>query len=81
MLKLGAVKWRGKCSRHPMFDPTVDGQGAVKGGCPRCEMLVEISALHRKMLGLMRTFSPPPEKKKASTIDDRQIGLFEEAGR
>jgi len=81
MLKIGAVKWRGKCSRHPMFDPFEGGRGAVRGGCPRCTTLVEICEMHQKMLALMRTFAPPPEKKqrpKASPVSSLQIGLFGE---
>jgi hypothetical protein len=83
MLKIGAVRWRGKCSRHPMFDPAEAGRGAVRGGCPRCTSLVEICELHQKMLALMRTFAPPVAKKakkaKKNELADLQIGLFEEA--
>jgi hypothetical protein len=80
MLKIGAVRWRGKCSRHPMFDPFGAGRGGVKGGCPRCGSLVEILETHQKMLALMRTFAPPPDKKrKRNDLPDLQIGLFEEA--
>ena len=80
MLKIGAVKWRGKCSRHPGFDPFESGLGGVRGGCPRCTTLVEICEMHRKMLSLMRTFVPPPVKKKREKpeLPDLQIGLFEE---
>jgi hypothetical protein len=81
MLKIGAVRWRGKCSRHPMFDPFAGGRGAVKGGCVRCLSLVEICELHQKMLSLMRTFAPPSDKKKKtspSSLSSLQIGLFEE---
>jgi hypothetical protein len=80
MLKIGTVRWRGKCSRHPMFDPFESGRGGVKGGCPRCTSLVEICEIHQKMLALMRTFAPPAEKKRPkNNLPDLQIGLFEEA--
>jgi hypothetical protein len=79
MLKIGAVRWRGKCSRHPRFDPLEDGRGGVKGGCPRCNSLVEILETHQRMLALMRTFAPPAVKKrKKNDLPDLQIGLFEE---
>jgi hypothetical protein len=80
MLKIGAVRWRGKCSRHPMFDPFEGGRGGVKGGCPKCNSLVDICEMHQKMLALMRTFAPPPVKKKRMNPEppDLQIGLFEE---
>jgi len=77
MLKIGVVRWRGKCSRHPSFDPCSDGPGAIKGGCTRCASLVEIYDLHRRMVSLMRGFAPPVAKKKTpDTFDERQIGLF-----
>lgn len=63
-----------------MFDPLEGGRGGVKGRCPRCTSLVEISEAHQKMLALMRTFAPPVEKKRKKTqLSDLQIGLFEEA--
>jgi hypothetical protein len=78
MLKIGAVRWRGKCSRHPMFDPFEGGLGAVKGGCARCTCLVEICETHQKMLALMRTFAPPEKKRNIAPAASSQIGLFEE---
>jgi hypothetical protein len=80
MLKIGTVRWRGKCSRHPRFDPFEDGPGGVRGACPRCTSLLEIWEAHQKMLSLMRTFVPPPDKKRTKPgLDNLQIGLFEEA--
>jgi hypothetical protein len=77
MLKIGVVRWRGKCSRHPSFDPCFDGPGAIKGGCTRCAALVEIYDLHQRMVALMRGFTPPVVKKKnADDFAERQIGLF-----
>ena len=62
-----------------MFDPFEGGRGGVKGGCVRCLSLVEICEAHQKMLALMRTFAPPPEKKRKKVeLPDLQIGLFEE---
>lgn len=77
MLKIGVVRWRGKCSRHPSFDPYTDGPGAIRGACAKCQALVEICECHQRMLGLMRGFMPPAEKKKREeAFDDRQISLF-----
>ena len=82
MLKIGAVRWRGKCSRHPTFDPFDGGRDAVKGECPRCTNLVEILEMHQRMLALMRTFMPPPVKRRPKqgplNQNNLQIGLFEE---
>jgi hypothetical protein len=81
MLKIGSVRWRGKCAKHPGFDPAMDGPGAVKGNCPRCNDLVAIHELHQQALRLMRTFRPSEEKKTAAKVDaelanERQMGLF-----
>lgn len=60
-----------------MFDPYMDGPGAVKAGCARCQTLLEIHEHHQKMLRLMRAFAPPPApKKKSAAVDDRQESLF-----
>lgn len=78
MLKIGLVKWRGKCARHPGFDPEMDGPGGVKGNCQRCQDLVLIYDLHQKIIRLMRTFRPVEAKKveEAAASDDRQLDLF-----
>jgi hypothetical protein len=79
MLKIGSVRWRGKCAKHPGFDPAMDGPGAIRGNCQRCNDLLVIHDLHQKALRLMRTFRPAEEKKVAPKVeggDDRQMGLF-----
>jgi len=81
MLKIGIVKWRGKCSKHPGFDPYLDGRGAVRGGCTRCEALVEIQECHQRMLSLMKQFNPPdPRKAGPKKGDDSHLqeSLFDE---
>jgi hypothetical protein len=80
MLKIGSVRWRGKCSKHPGFDPAIDGPGAVRGNCQRCLDLLAIHDLHQRAQRLMRTFRPAEDKKQAarslSAADDKQLGLF-----
>lgn len=77
MLKIGVIRWRGKCSKHPRFDPVTDGPAAVRGACEKCSALLEIHTHHQKMLGLMRGFTPPPSKKSAaSRFDEAQESLF-----
>lgn len=78
MLKIGSVRWRGKCSRHPGFNP-VEGLGAVRGACPRCTALVEIYACHQRMISLMRGFAPPAVAKKRKVHEsEEQPSLFGE---
>ncbi len=77
MLKIGSVRWRGKCPRHPSFDPYADGRGAIKGACAKCTALADIHETHQRMVGLMRTFAPPqPARKKPVPVLDRQENLF-----
>jgi hypothetical protein len=81
MLKIGTVKWRGKCSKHPGFDPVMDGPGAIRGNCLKCSQLCEIYEYHQKALRLMRSFQPILGKRKPTepALDDLQQELFAEA--
>jgi hypothetical protein len=80
MLRIGTVRWQGKCAKHPRFDPVLDGPGGVKGGCERCSALVEIQTHHAKMVALMRGFGPPQPPRRprqnAEEAADRQASLF-----
>jgi hypothetical protein len=79
MLKLGTLRWKGRCSRHPRYDPASDGEGGVRGGCTRCLRLLEIHEQHARLVGLMRSFGPMRERagKSANNMQDRQRGLFD----
>ncbi|MEP6717229.1 MAG: hypothetical protein ABJC09_16780 [Terriglobia bacterium] len=77
MLKIGSVRWRGKCSRHPAFDPGDDGRDAIRGECEKCGRLAEILECHERMLSLMRGFATPRSPKKSGDdFADRQQSLF-----
>jgi hypothetical protein len=77
MPKIGTVRWRGRCPRHPRFDPEAAGIGAIKGGCSRCEDLQEIFESHQRTLRLMRTFAPPAQRQKPTDLGpERQQNLF-----
>lgn len=78
MVNLGTVRFRGRCSRHPRFDPE-DGAGAVRGGCQRCELLLEIFQTHQRLVELMvkaKNEITPAARAAAATVDDRQTLLF-----
>jgi hypothetical protein len=79
MLKLGTLRWKGRCSRHPKYDPASDGEGGVIGGCTRCLRLLEIHEQHARLVGLMRNFGPMRERagKPVDAMQDRQRGLFD----
>jgi hypothetical protein len=78
MLKVGSVRWRGKCPRHPRFDPGLDGRGAIRGGCERCSLLAEIHEHHSRMLAMMRQFAPPRVRPRRPQMPDAQANLFGE---
>ena len=80
MLKIGTLRWKGRCSRHPRYDPAEDGEGGIRGGCPRCLRLLEIHDQHRKLREMIREFGPLRDRARAQPapgIDTRQRGLFE----
>ncbi len=79
MLKIGTVKWKGRCARHPMYDPDADGPGAIKGGCVRCQDLFTIYENHQRTLKLMRAFGSAVERRRQPAADPnagRQQSLF-----
>jgi hypothetical protein len=81
MLKIGSIRWRGKCSRHPGFDPWIDGRGAIRGGCTRCAQLADISETHQRLVSMMRTFAPPSDRPRRNAPKDDshlQASLFGE---
>lgn len=78
MLKIGSVKWRGKCPRHPRFDPYLDGRGGIRGNCEKCRALCDIYTHHAEMLALMRGFTPPQPKRRIANAAGLQASLFGE---
>jgi hypothetical protein len=43
MLKMAfrvVYRIKGRCSRHPAYNPVKDEQGGIKGGCSECEALL-----------------------------------------
>lgn len=79
MLKLGTIRFKGRCGRHPRFNPD-QGQGAIRGGCARCTKLFDIYVAHGRLVELIRQAKNDPEEapspKKAIQADDRQALLF-----
>jgi hypothetical protein len=78
MLRLGTVRFRAKCQRHPRYNPALEGEGAIKGGCPKCQLLLEIFHAHRQMVTLMRKVKDVPQKKGSGAPADSgaQMDLF-----
>jgi len=79
MLRLGTLRWKGRCPRHQRYDPRSEGEGGVVGGCTRCLKLLEIYEHHRELQRLMREFGPVRERAgtKEKPAGARQPSLFE----
>jgi hypothetical protein len=80
MLKLGSVRWKGRCGKHPRYDPEVDGLGGIRGGCKRCEILLEIWQHHSQMVRLMREFGTREGRRHRLGEDadqSRQMSLLD----
>ncbi len=81
MLKIGSIKWKGKCAKHPLYDPADGGQGAIRGGCPRCQSLLELYIQHARLVQMMRSFGPQaeerPKREPKIKNDGVQASLFD----
>jgi hypothetical protein len=82
-LKIRARKFDGRCARHKRYNPAVDGRGAIRGNCPRCNLLFEIWDASLRLNGLIRKFDPnhddlekPRAAKPEFQPDPRQMSLI-----
>jgi len=81
-LKIRARKFDGRCGRHKRYNPAVDGRGAIKGGCPRCNLLFDIWEASLKLNQLIRRFDPShddvkkPAEPRVVVPDPRQMSLI-----
>lgn len=84
MLKIGSIRWKGRCSKHQAYNPEIDGLGGIRGGCRRCEALLEIWTLHSQMVRLMREFpnreQAPVNALTGPSMDERQMSLLDIVG-
>ena len=80
MLRIGTLRWKGRCSRHPKYDPAWDGEGGIRGGCVRCLALLDIYRHHGRLLTMMRDFGPVRTRTPRADADKSarlQKSLFE----
>lgn len=81
-MKIRSRKFEGRCARHKRYNPAVDGQNGIIGGCPRCLLLCEIWDSSIKLNRLIRSFDPnhddvrKPVKPQAALPDPRQLSLI-----
>ncbi len=79
MLKIGVIRWKGRCAKHPKYDPVVDGLGGIRGGCKRCELLLDIHTEHDKLIRLLREFGAKASgtAKREQADLNRQMSLLD----
>jgi hypothetical protein len=79
MLKIGTLRWKGRCKRHPKYNPAYDGEAAIKGGCRHCIALLEIHLQHARLIQMMRDFGPVRERRTPARArtEGVQACLFE----
>ena len=80
-MKIRSRKFDGRCAKHKAYNPAVDGQDGIRGGCPRCRLLFEIWDASLKLNGLIRRFDPAHDdlekpKKPLNETDPRQLSLI-----
>jgi hypothetical protein len=81
-LKIRTRRFAGRCARHKRYNPAVDGRGAIKGGCLRCNLLADIWETSLKLNALIRKFDPNHDdlqapKEPQPAADPRQLSLID----
>lgn len=80
MLKIGSIRWKGRCHKHPGYVPEIDGLGGIRGGCTRCHLLLEIYTHHAALTRLMREFGARADNRRRSPAEldaERQMSLLD----
>jgi hypothetical protein len=80
MLKIGSIRWKGRCQKHPSYSPEDDGLGGIRGGCKRCELLLDIYTQHSTLLRLIREFGTRADVRRRAVADadaERQLSLLD----
>ncbi len=80
-MKIRTRRFSGRCARHKSYNPAVDGRGAIKANCPRCNLLADIWETALRLNGLIRKFDPnyddtQARREAAAMEDDRQLLLY-----
>jgi hypothetical protein len=80
-MKIRSRKFEGRCAKHKRFNPAVDGRGAIRGGCLRCELLTDIWETSLRLNHLIRKFDPNHDDLQRPEApvpqhDPRQLSLI-----
>jgi hypothetical protein len=78
MLKLGSIRFHTQCPRRPRYSPARDGLAGIKGGCPKCRLLLDIFESHQNLVSLMRRAIPVRDSSgvKPQRDSTSQLPLF-----
>ena len=81
-MKIRSRKFNGRCGKHKRYNPAVDGQGGIRGACPRCQLLLEIWESALRLNQLIRKFDPNHDdlarpRELEATADPRQMSLID----
>lgn len=80
-MKIRSRRFKGRCSKHKRYNPAIDGAGGIKGGCPRCGLLLEIWETSLSLNRLIRRFDPGLDDlerlRPAALPDPRQLSLID----
>jgi len=78
VLKIANVTWKGRCAAHPRYDPRIDGESGIRGGCRRCYALLAIYEQHHALMTAVREFGSSAERKRREQmLSANQRSLFE----
>lgn len=61
-----------RCPKHPRYNPSKHGQGAIRGGCLHCNSLWEIYALATRAFSLTRDLQVTRAVLKTPTTKEQQ---------
>lgn len=82
-MKIRSRKFNGRCGKHKRYNPAIDGRGAIRGACARCQLLFDIWEASLRLNQLIRKFDPAlddverPKPQEVTAIDPRQMTLIE----
>lgn len=82
-------RWKGKCPKHPNYDPVKHGEGAIKGSCPTCTLLFRVYEAHRMTEQIARSYDEiasegetlPMIRKIAGIVVDQERRIQDEEAR
>ena len=82
MLRLGHLSFRGKCPKHPAYNPAAS-HTELDTICRVCQALAEIHAAHQQLLHMVRGFQsryreylPAHSSKENEDVGISQMALF-----